>query len=182
MYCVCIRTKYMHTFCLLSGRRQPQITFYNYRVIQILRTATDGCRSQPWLAGRLPHGASNCRCSQILTLFFSSVSKLLVTRIDVHLQNGDVSIYWLLLLLDISAVSVVIVIIAICDMPRQEYSLREHVYIHNTYMKRRKSCSRTRRKFRIKFPGRPVPNPSTISRQAKRFKETFDVMFLKKKH
>ena len=24
----------------------------------------------------------------------------------------------------------------------------------------------------MKFPGRPVPNPSTISRQAKRFKET----------
>ena len=34
----------------------------------------------------------------------------------------------------ISAVSVVIVIIAICDMPRQEFSLCERVYIHNTYM------------------------------------------------
>ena len=45
-----------------------------------------------------------------------------------------------MLLLDISAVSVVIVIIAICDMPRQEFSLRERVYIHNTYMKSRKSC------------------------------------------
>ena len=75
-------------------------------------------------------------------------------------------------MLDISAVSVVIAIIAICDMPRQEFSLREHVYIHSTYMKSRKSCSETRRKFRIKFPGRPVPNPSTIRRQAKRFKET----------
>ena len=39
-------------------------------------------------------------------------------------------------------------------------------------MKSRKSCSETRRKFRIKFPGRPVPNPSTIRKQAKRFKET----------
>ena len=38
-------------------------------------------------------------------------------------------------------------------------------------MKIRKSCSETRCKFRVKFPG-PVPNPSTIRRQAKRFKET----------
>ena len=75
-------------------------------------------------------------------------------------------------MLDINAVSVVIVIIAICDMSREEFSLRERVYIHNTYMKIRKSCSETRRKFRIKFPGRPVPNTSTIRRQAKRFKET----------
>ena len=76
-------------------------------------------------------------------------------------------------MLDISAVNVVIVIIAICNMPRQEFSLREHTYIYifTTYMKSRKSCSETLRKFRIKFPGRPVPNPSTIRRQAKRFKE-----------
>ena len=39
------------------------------------------------------------------------------------------------LLLDVSAVTVVIVIIAICDMPRQEFSLCEHVYIHNMYLK-----------------------------------------------
>ena len=78
-------------------------------------------------------------------------------------------------MLDISAVSVVIVIIAICDMPRQEFSLRECVYIHNKYMKSRKSCSETRRKFRVKFPGGPVPNPSTIRRQAERFKETDSV-------
>ena len=38
-------------------------------------------------------------------------------------------------------------------------------------MKNRKSCSETLREFRVKFPGRPVPNPSTIRRQAKRFKE-----------
>ena len=62
-------------------------------------------------------------------------------------------------------------IIAICDMPRQEFSLRGHVYIHNAYMKSRKSCSETR-KFRIKFPGRRVPNPSTIRGLTKRFKET----------
>ena len=75
-------------------------------------------------------------------------------------------------MLDISAVSLVIVIIAICDMPRQEFSLRERVYIQNTYVKSTKSCCETRRKFRIKFPGRRVPHPSTIRRQAKRFKET----------
>ena len=37
------------------------------------------------------------------------------------------------------------------------------------------SCSETRRKFRVKFPVGPVPNPSTIRRQAKRFKETGSV-------
>ena len=75
-------------------------------------------------------------------------------HVDVHLR---------LLILII----VVIVIIAICDMPRQEFSLCERVYIHNTYMKSRKSCSETRRKFQVKIPGWPVPNPSTIRRQAK---------------
>ena len=58
----------------------------------------------------------------------------MVTCIDVHLQSGNVNIYWSWLLLDISAVSVVIVIIAICDMPRQEFSLFERMYIHNAYM------------------------------------------------
>ena len=76
------------------------------------------------------------------------------------------------LLLYVSAVSVVIVIIAICDMPRQDFSLCVLVYIHNTSMKSRKSCSETRRKFRVQFRGRPVPNPSTIRRQAKISKET----------
>ena len=99
----------------------------------------------------------------------------MVTRIDVHLLSGNVSVYWLWLLLDVSAVSVVIVIIAICDIPRQKFSLRKCVYIHNTYMKSRKSCSETRRKFRVKIPGGPVPNPSTIRRQAKIFKETDSV-------
>ena len=66
-------------------------------------------------------------------------------------------------------------IIEICDMPRQEFSLCECVYIHNTYMKSRKSCSETRRKFRAKFPGGPVPNTSIIRRQAKIFKETGSV-------
>ena len=63
----------------------------------------------------------------------------------------------------------------ICDMPRQEFSLCEHVYIQNTCMKSRQSCSETRLKFLVKFPGGPVPNPSTIRRQAKRLKETGSV-------
>ena len=62
-------------------------------------------------------------------------------------------------------------------MPRQEFSFRKRVYrpIHNTCMKIRKSCFETRRKFRVKFPGGPVPNPSTIRRQAKILKETSSV-------
>ena len=78
-------------------------------------------------------------------------------------------------MLDISAVSVVIVIIAICDMPIQELSLCEHVYIHNTYMKSRKSCSETRLKFRVKFPGRLVPNLSTIRRQVNNNTNLFSI-------
>ena len=34
--------------------------------------------------------------------FFSSVSEEMVMHIDMHLQSGDVSVYWLWLLLDIS--------------------------------------------------------------------------------
>ena len=49
----------------------------------------------------------------------------MVTRIDVHLQNGNVSVYWLWLLLEVSVASVVIVIIAICDKPKLEFSLSE---------------------------------------------------------
>ena len=62
----------------------------------------------------------------------------MVMHIDIHLQSEDVSVYWLWLLLYISALSVVIMIIAICDMLGQEFSLCELVYIHNTYMKSRK--------------------------------------------
>ena len=73
----------------------------------------------------------------------------------------------------------------ICDMPRQEFSLCERVYFHNRpayYMKSRMLCSETRRKFRVKFPGGPVPNPSTIWRQAERFKETGSVKNRKVNH
>ena len=40
----------------------------------------------------------------------------------------------------------------------------------------------TRRKFRVKFPGGPVPNPSTIRRQARRFKETGSIENRKVNH
>ena len=59
---------------------------------------------------------------------------MVAMHVNAHLQSGDVSIYWLCLLLYVRAVIVVIVIIAIYDMPRHEFSLRERVYIHNTYM------------------------------------------------
>ena len=58
----------------------------------------------------------------------------MIMCIDVHLQSEDISVYGLWLLLYVSTVSVVIMIITICDMARQEFSLFERVYIHNTYM------------------------------------------------
>ena len=58
----------------------------------------------------------------------------MVTRIDIHLQSGTASVYWLWLLLDVSAVSVVIVIITIYGMPRKEFSFCERVHIHKTYV------------------------------------------------
>ena len=85
-----------------------------------------------------------------------------------------------MIMVRLSVVSVVI--IAICDMPRQEFALIERVHINDMYMKSRKSCSETRRKFLVKFPGRPVPNPSTIRRQIERFKETSSVKNRKVNH
>ena len=140
-------------------------------IIQIFPNTTRGFRftsrhgwPSGWLAGRHTDVApKHSLC------YFSSVSKYMIRCIDIHLQSGDVSVYWLWLLLNVSAVQVVIVTIAICDIPRQEFSLCERVYIHNTYMKNRKSCSETQCKFRVKFPGQPVSNPSTIRKQTKRF-------------
>ena len=99
-----------------------------YRVIQIIGAHTDGCRSRPSLAYSPVSGPSEWRCFQTLTLLFQ-----FIFRVDGHAQSGNISVYWLWLLLYVSAVSVGVVIIAICDMPRQEFSLFEHVYIHNTY-------------------------------------------------
>ena len=59
----------------------------------------------------------------------------MITHIDVHLQSGDVSINLLIvILLYVSTASVVIVINAICDMPGQEFSFCERLYIYNTYL------------------------------------------------
>ena len=136
-----------------------------------MRQQTALARGLAWPAPRFNGRQTSAAHKHSLCFFFSSVSEHLSRASTYICKNEDVSVYWLWLLLHTSAVSVVIVIIAICDMPRQELSLRERVYIHNTYMNSRKSCSETR-KFRIKFLGRRVPNPSTIRRQAKRFKET----------
>ena len=90
----------------------------------------------------LPAGRLTDAASKHSLCYFSSFSEYMVMHIDIHLQSGGFSIYWLWLLY-VSAVSVAIVINAICDMPRQEFSLCEHLYIDNTYMKSRKSCSET---------------------------------------
>ena len=58
----------IQNMALLTGIQH----IYIYRVIYILGTATDGCRSRSLLACPPLHGASNCRCSQTLALFFSN--------------------------------------------------------------------------------------------------------------
>ena len=42
-------------------------------VIQILRAASDGCRSWPWLAYSRVSGPSDCRCFQTLTVLFQFI-------------------------------------------------------------------------------------------------------------
>ena len=69
------------------------------------RRQTAVARSLGLPAGRLT-GHHTDAASKHSLCYFSSFSKQMVTRIDVHLQSGDVSIYWLWLLLDVSAVSV----------------------------------------------------------------------------
>ncbi|PSN31302.1 hypothetical protein C0J52_14628 [Blattella germanica] len=49
--------------------------------------------------------------------------------------------------------------------------MRERVYLYNAYIKSRKSCAKTRSKFRLKFPNRPVPSATAIRNLAKKFKE-----------
>ena len=114
---------------------------------QILRVATDGSRLRPWLACQPTIGTSYWCCSQTLTLLFQ-----FSFWVDDHAHRHTFAKH-LLIVIIVSALSVVIVIIAICDMPRQEFSLCERVYIHNTYMKSRKSCTETWCKFQVKFLG-----------------------------
>ena len=141
-----------------------------YRVIQIVRAHKDGSPSRPCLLAD--------KRAMILTLLPNTHSVISVhfpsrwSRASTYICKAET-----LAFTDydycytFSAVSVVKVIIGTCDMPRQGFSLCQRVYIHNTYKKCRKSCTETRRKFRVKFPGGLVPNPSTIRRQAKRLKE-----------
>ena len=77
----------------------PFTSVLRSRASQILCMATDGCRSQPWLACRPTSRASYWRCSRTLTLLFR-----FSFQVDghVHLQSWDVSVYSLWLLLDIS--------------------------------------------------------------------------------
>ncbi|KAJ4447010.1 hypothetical protein ANN_08998 [Periplaneta americana] len=60
-------------------------------------------------------------------------------------------------------------------MPSNKFSLRERVYMYNTYIKCRRSCAKTRKKFRMKFPNSPVPSAKTIRRLANKCKETGSV-------
>lgn len=60
-------------------------------------------------------------------------------------------------------------------MPPNKFSLNERVYIYKTYLKSRKSCAKTRRKFRNKFPNRPVPTANTIKNLSTKFNETGSV-------
>ena len=86
--------------------------------------------------------------------------------------------------------SVVIVITAIfCDMPGQELSLIERVYSEYVY-ENRKSCSETRRKFRITFQEYLYLIPVQLGDRLKDSKKpdpyriekwTVYVMFLQKK-
>ena len=62
-----------------------------------------------------------------------------------------------------------------CAVMVNKYSLREHIYIYNTYIKYRKSCAKTRRKFRRKYPNRPLIWKNTILRLVKTFNETGSV-------
>ena len=70
-----------HMTWFVSGSKQPyllnvkivlmkSIFLRNYRAYQILRTASDGVRSRPWLASRPTSAALHWRCSQTLTLIF----------------------------------------------------------------------------------------------------------------
>ena len=125
------------------------LQFYTESSKYYARLQTTVARGLGWPSSRLTglHTAAAPKHSLCFSVQFPCN---LVTHIDVHLQSGNVSVYWLRLLLDISAVSVVTVLWLLrFVLSRQEFSLRERVYIHNIYMKSRNSCSETRRKFRI---------------------------------
>ena len=63
-----------------------------------------------------------------------------------------------------------------CAVMVNKYSLREHIYIYNKYIKNRKSCATTKQKFRRKYPNRPLISKNTILRLVMRFNETGSVI------
>ena len=50
------------------GIARVNIILFKYRVIQLLRAHTDGCRSRPWLACWPASGPLYSRCFQTLTV------------------------------------------------------------------------------------------------------------------
>ena len=74
----------------LQASDQSRLIYYfytMYRVIHILGAATDGCCSRPCLAWPPLHGASNCRCSQTLTPFFSHCNTGNFVNTPVHVNK-----------------------------------------------------------------------------------------------
>ena len=117
-----MRTRFLSTW---QYSKTNICKFFKYRVVQIIRAHTDSCRSRPWLDCWPASGPLYSRFFQTLTLLFQ-----FIFPVDGHVETLAFA-DWLFLY--VSAVSLVIVIIAICDLPRQEFSLCERVYIHNTY-------------------------------------------------
>ena len=74
IFFLCFFIKFMDVFPFL-----PFCFVLIYRVIQILRAASDGCRSRPWLACWPASGPLYSRCFQTLTLLFH-----FIFRVDGH--------------------------------------------------------------------------------------------------
>ena len=59
---------YINIRLILENYDLINILLYIYRASQILRAATDGCRSRPWLACRPTSGSAYWLCSQTLSV------------------------------------------------------------------------------------------------------------------
>ena len=58
---------------MAQDHRIDGLYFEEYRVIQILSAASDGCRSRPWLAWWPASGPLYSHCFQTLTLLFQFI-------------------------------------------------------------------------------------------------------------
>ena len=65
---------------------------YIHRASQILIAATDGCRSQPWLACWLASG-HHTEVAPKHSLLFQLTFRVIDHAHHVHLQSRDVSVY-----------------------------------------------------------------------------------------